>query len=247
MDIKRHIPNSITSLNLLSGSLSVVFSFAGEPRMAVWCILAAAVFDFLDGLAARLLHTSSPIGKELDSLADAVSFGLAPAVMMFLLLGKAWGNTFPAWGPAVPYSTGWLLALPAFLIAVFSALRLAMFNLDERQTTSFIGLPTPANALFICGLSIASTQPGSIIAGWSSSPWFLLLYTLLCSYLLVSELPMFSLKFKSFGLKDHLKVYVFLGLSFVLLLMMGIARLSPVILLYILLSAISRSKQNRLS
>src|SRR5574344_855603 len=139
MNFKKHIPNSITCCNLISGCIATTYAFSGNPKMALLWIIVGAVFDFFDGMSARLLHVSSPIGKELDSLADDITFGLAPASIAFMLLAD-----FPFCLDGV----GRLLPYTAFLIAAFSALRLAKFNLDTRQTTSFIGLPTPANALF---------------------------------------------------------------------------------------------------
>ena len=231
MNPVRHIPNSLTCMNLLSGSVAVICIFSGMHEAAGYCIVAAAVFDFLDGFAARLLHAYSPIGKELDSLADMVSFGLAPSLMMYCLLQNAWG------GPQ-PGTCGWWLSLSALLIAVCSALRLARFNIDTRQATSFIGLPTPACALFIMGL--ARMTPGSGLWGarLTGSPVWLLVCTGVFSWLLVSPLSMFSLKFKSWKLRDNRLVYAFLLLSLLLLVTQGTAGFMPVILLYIALSCI---------
>ena len=139
--MKRHIPNTLTCLNLFSGCLAVVMAFDGQFTLAFAFILLSAVFDFFDGLAARALDAHSPIGKDLDSLADDVSFGVAPASMLFNLLQQM--AVAQSWGGARA-----LLPYVAFLIAIFSALRLAKFNNDSRQTTSFIGLPVPANALY---------------------------------------------------------------------------------------------------
>ena len=141
MSIKKHIPNTITCCNLVSGCIATSFAFGGNPEMALLWIIIGAVFDFFDGMSARLLHVSSPIGKELDSLADDVTFGVAPATIVFSqLFVMEYPGFLEPLRPWLPYA--------AFIIAAFSALRLAKFNLDERQTTSFIGVPTPANALF---------------------------------------------------------------------------------------------------
>ena len=139
--MKKHIPNTITCGNLVSGCIAITFALYGNPSMALLWIVVGAVFDFFDGMTARLLHVSSPIGKELDSLADVVTFGVAPSAMLFFQLGiMEYPSVLESYRNVLPYC--------AFLMAAFSALRLAKFNLDERQTTSFIGLPTPANALF---------------------------------------------------------------------------------------------------
>ena len=185
MQISRHIPNTITSMNLLSGAVGVVFTLEGRMDIAFPLMLAAAVFDFCDGLAARALHAYSPIGKELDSLADLVSFGLLPALMLCKTMA----------GDAPLTTAGWPAFLP-LVIAVFSALRLARFTTDDRQTLYFIGLPTPASAM-VCGslaLYVIRT-PGSALASWVESPYFVPGFTAL-AILLVSEIPMFGMKIK---------------------------------------------------
>ena len=228
----RHIPNGITCLNLFCGCLSIVSSFEGRLAWSAYFIFAAAVFDFFDGFAARRLNAYSDIGKELDSLADAISFGVAPAAVMYALLS----HSVSACGFSVDtYSLGWFISLSAFLIAVFSALRLAKFNIDVRQTDSFIGLPTPANALFICSL-IFITQNNDCFSALVANMYFLLAVTLVFSYLLVAELPLFSLKFKSFDWAKNRIRYTFIGLSALILLILHWAGLAVVILFYILLS-----------
>ena len=211
-NVKKHIPNSITCCNLISGCIAVSYALAGMPRWALIWIIIGAAFDFCDGLSARLLKVSSAIGKELDSLADDVTFGVAPAAIIFYELSVI---DYPAQleflRPYIPYS--------AFIVAAFSALRLAKFNLDERQTTSFIGLPTPANALFWGSFVISQAR-------WLESwPWalpLLLVMVGVSSYLLVCELPMFALKFKHWGWKGNEVKYSFVVLSLFILLTMGI-------------------------
>ncbi len=188
--IIKHIPNTITCLNLLCGCVAVVAALEGFAIMAFALVLLAAVFDFMDGMAARLLKAYSPMGKELDSLADLVSFGLVPAMLVFDVLRDA--------------DLGGMYAYLAFLIAVFSALRLAKFNVDERQTSSFIGLPTPANALFWGGLLTAYHQQ------MVNVPCAVLVLVGVMSILLVCELPLFSLKFKSMKWGDNKLRFVFL-------------------------------------
>ena len=221
----RHVPNTITCLNLFCGCLSIVCSFNGFLQEAAYFIIAAAVFDFFDGFAARWLRAYSAMGKELDSLADMVSFGVAPAAIMYELLSPAVENyELSAW---------W--AIPAFIITVFSALRLAKFNIDTRQNDSFIGLPTPANALFICSLAFVSSSEHHLI--WlTGNPMFLFAVTILFSYLLVAELPLFSLKFKSFDWKNNKIRYIFVSISALMLICLHWAGLAVVILIYIFLS-----------
>lgn len=182
MIIRKAIPDTITSLNLLCGVLGVMFTFNGRPDIAFCMMLAAAVFDFLDGLAARALDAYSDIGKELDSLCDVVSFGVLPALMLYRTMVDLTG-------------AGVFCCLP-LILAVFSALRLAKFNIDERQHGSFLGLPTPASAM-ICGALCCYVfmEPASAPARWCAAPWVLPLLAVALSVLLISELPMFAMKF----------------------------------------------------
>lgn len=228
--IKRHIPNTITCLNLISGCIATYWAFQGNYRMALLFIVIGAVFDFFDGMSARLLHVSSDIGKELDSLADDITFGFAPSAIVFSFLNSQ--------SSIVNYQ---FLPYLAFLIAAFSALRLAKFNLDERQALGFIGLPTPANALFW----------GSLIVSLNLQTWFepyllpeywlyivLALIPISC-YLLVSEIPMFALKFKTWGWKGNEVKYVFLVTCIPLLFLLGISGIAAIIAWYIVLSIIN--------
>jgi CDP-diacylglycerol--serine O-phosphatidyltransferase len=230
--MRRHIPNTITCCNLLSGCVAATYAFEGVYTIAFVCIILGAVFDFFDDLTARALKVSSPIGKELDSLADVVTFGLAPATMVFSWLREcadAHLHMLPAF--VVPFL--------AFLLVAFSALRLAKFNVDERQTSSFIGLPTPANALFWGALVLGSHD--KIV----SSPfgWMLVVaLVLLFSWLLVSEIPMFSLKFKSLAWAPNRIAYIFLLVSLVLLIFLGLNGLSAVIGWYIVLSVLTQKR-----
>lgn len=212
MGIKKHIPNSITCCNLISGCIATTFAFIGDAKLALCWIVIGAVFDFFDGMSARLLNVSSPIGKELDSLADDVTFGVAPATILFSEL-----NVLEYPGPLLGIKD--FIPYVAFLMAAFSALRLAKFNLDERQTTSFIGLPTPANALFWGSLIVSNP---SWIEGTSYSFAILLAMVAISCYLLVSELPMFALKFKHWGWKGNEVKYCFAALSLICLVVFGI-------------------------
>jgi len=188
--MKKHIPNFITCLNLFSGCVAAYLAFSGNYQGAFGAILLAAVFDFLDGFAARLLKAYSPMGKELDSLADMISFGLAPGAIVFSLLTETGINEW------LPYA--------GFLIPVFSGLRLAKFNIDDRQTSSFLGLPVPANAIFWAGMAY-SFSPLLL-----NNLWLFLILIVAFSFLLVSEIPMFSLKFKNVSWKDNQNQYLFL-------------------------------------
>lgn len=214
--ITKHIPNTITSLNLFSGSVGVVMAFQANYQIALACMLLAAVFDFCDGLSARALHAYSSIGKELDSLADVVSFGFLPATMVYQMLTVASDNAY--------------LPFAAYIITVFSALRLAKFNVDERQTSSFIGLATPANAIFWAGLA-ASYHPYA-----EAYPYAVIILILLMSFLLVAEVPFFSLKFKNLKWKDNSIRFIFLIVSVVLLLVLRLDAFMWIILAYILMA-----------
>ena len=224
--IRKHIPNAITCLNLFSGCIAIVFAFQGAYMTAACLIALAAIFDFFDGFAARLLNAYSPLGKELDSLADVVSFGVAPGVMIYSFISD------------LSYTTGRseYLTYLAFLIPVFSALRLAIFNLDERQATSFIGLPTPANALF-WAFGIAGSF--EYVLDTTFDPMIVVAATIFFSWLLVSNLPMFSLKFKHYKWRGNRLRYYFIAGCIVLLIMLGITGLSACILWYIGLSLLS--------
>ena len=203
MSIKKHIPNTITCCNLISGCIATSYAFGGTPEMALLWIIIGATFDFFDGMSARLLHVSSPIGKELDSLADDVTFGVAPATIVF---SQLFVMEYPAFmeplRPVLPYV--------AFIIAAFSALRLAKFNLDERQTSSFIGVPTPANALFWGSLIVFKPF---WFEGYSWSVFAVLALIFITSYLLVCELPLFALKFKQWSIKGNEIKYGFAGFT----------------------------------
>ena len=221
--MKKHIPNTITCCNLISGCIATYFAFMADYPMALLFIVIGAVFDFFDGMTARLLHVSSPIGKELDSLADDITFGFAPSAIVFSYL-----CSFHIHLPFVPFL--------AFIMAAFSALRLAKFNLDERQALGFIGLPTPANALFWGSLIVGL---GDTIATLPYALWLILLGTFVSSYLLISEIPMFALKFKTWGWKGNEVKYIFLLTCIPLLLLLGISGIAVIIAWYVLLSVIT--------
>ncbi len=205
MKIVKHIPNTITSMNLLCGVLGVIATLRGDINIAFCLMLAAAVFDFCDGLSARLLNAYSDLGKQLDSLADMVSFGILPSIMLYKLMETANGESVWCYIPLV--------------IAVFSALRLAKFNIDERQSDNFIGLATPACAM-ICGsfAYYVSIDPSSVMYTWTTTRLFIPVGSVILSLLLVSEIPMFSMKFKKnikAGTPIHKQRVAFFGVIFV--------------------------------
>lgn len=244
MRIKNYIPNFITLLNLFCGCLAIVAAFKYDLTIAAILVFAGGFFDYFDGTAARLLNAKSDIGKELDSLADVVTFGVVPSIIVFQLLNQNISD-FPF------FEKYYFLTYFPFLIALFSAIRLAKFNIDDRQTVSFLGLPTPANAIFwasaplIIYLNKNSMNWGfdiftTYLAGFFQNPYFLIVMTLVMSILLIVEIPLFSLKFKDFKIKNNVFRFIFLILSILLLIFLNVSSLPLIILLYILLSIIQQ-------
>ena len=213
MNIKKHIPNTLTCCNLISGCIATCFAFFHDPELALLWIIIGAVFDFFDGMSARLLHVPSPIGKELDSLADDVTFGVAPSTMLFSQLLVM---DYPSW-----------------------LHRLAKFNLDERQAMGFIGLPTPANALF-WGSLILSAKHWETLSPYMSVALIALM--LVSSWLLIAEIPMFALKFKHWGWKGNELRYSFLITCIPLLIIFREYAFAIIIAWYVVLSVISDAK-----
>lgn len=231
--IKKSIPNTVTCLNLFSGCIASIMAFEAHYELALLFIILSAVFDFFDGMLARALNAYSPIGKDLDSLADSISFGFVPSLIVFSLFKEMYyPSGMECMAPYLPYA--------AFLISIFSVLRLAKFNNDTRQTTSFIGLPVPANALFW----------GSIVAGAheffiseNCHPVYLLVLVCVFSWLLVSEVPMFSLKFKNLSWKDNKVSFLFLIVCIPMLIILSISSFAAIIVWYILLSLFTRKSK----
>jgi len=217
--MKRHIPNAITCANLFSGCIGIVFAFKGDLQTAAYFVILSGIFDFFDGMVARLLNVKSAIGKDLDSLADMVSFGFLPGVIMFQLLKTS------------DYTSEYLPYL-GFFITVFSALRLAKFNNDERQTEDFIGLNTPMNTLFICSLPFIATDYPQVIG----STMLLVAITAITSFLLISEIKIFSLKFSDLSWAKNKIKFIFLIISAVLIAVLQFAAIPFVLVLYISLS-----------
>ncbi|PDH48622.1 MAG: CDP-diacylglycerol--serine O-phosphatidyltransferase [Bacteroidetes bacterium MED-G21] len=225
--MSKHIPNLLTISNLICGCIALYFTFHGKLVFTAYLIGLAAVFDFMDGAAARLLYVSNPIGKELDSLADMVSFGLVPGSVVFHILEE---------GTLSQYS------FMALLIPIFSAYRLAKFNVDENQNENFIGLPTPANCLVFVSIPLITTfNSESTIAYLFEIPEILLIITILMSLALVSRINMFSLKFKNFKFQDNKFRFFLITMSIILLTCLEFSAIPLIILLYILMSIVKRT------
>lgn len=236
------VPNLITLLNLLCGCLAIVFAFDGNLVMSAYLVGIAAVLDFLDGFVARALKQFSPIGKDLDSLADMVTFGVVPGVVVFIMTTR--GIELSKDGFGFLDRNKWMLWTP-FIIPLFSALRLAKFNNDTRQTDSFIGVPTPANSIFFCSIPL--------IANWNThfsgaeypnelilvNPYFLIGASFLMSFLLISEIPLFALKVKGFGWKENKIRYIFLAIALVTIVLLKFIALPLIIVLYVLMSVVN--------
>ncbi|MCV9927478.1 CDP-alcohol phosphatidyltransferase family protein [Flavobacterium sp. LS1R49] len=228
MNIKKHVPNAITLINLFCGCIALVFVSKLNYEMAFYFVCLGIFFDFFDGFFARLFKVSSPLGLQLDSLADMVTSGVVPGFVMFSLLREVSPNEF------FPYL--------GFIITLGSCYRLANFNIDTRQTDSFIGLPTPANALFVLSLPLVLSTYGD--SSWFllevlTNQWILLVISLFSAYILNAEIPLFALKVKKFSLKDNALQIGFLALSLLLLIFFQYLGIPLVIITYILLSVVN--------
>jgi len=244
MAIKRHVPNIITILNLLCGVIAVIFAVQGNLIMAGLFVALGIFFDYFDGLAARALNVKSELGLQLDSLADMVTSGVVPGIVMFQLLVRAlpvsdvpvqeWqasGNWFQWDFPA--------LALIGLLIAAASGYRLAKFNIDDRQTDSFIGLPTPANALLILSLPlIVAFQPHPWAVSLILNEWFLLGLTFLSCYMLNAEIPLFALKFSDWSFQKNKLRYIFIAYSLILIVLLQFIAIPVIIVSYVVVSLV---------
>lgn len=226
MTIKSQIPNSLTLLNLLSGVIGILFVLQGKVESGAYFIFLSAFFDFLDGFAARLLNVAGEIGKQLDSLADLVSFGVLPGFIIFKICES---NTELIW---LPYLT---LILP-----LLSAYRLAKFNIDTRQSDRFIGLPTPANALFFSTLLFLGDK-WEVIDTWIQNPWVMVVLAWIFSILLVSEIPLIALKFKTFSFSSNRFRYGLIGLALLMLAFFGLGGIPLIIVAYLALSMVENA------
>jgi len=234
--LKKHIPNFITTLNLFSGCIGILLAVQNHLEYAAYFIVIAAMFDFMDGMAARLLHVKSEIGKELDSLADVVSFGVLPGIIVYQLMVNS---------PNAPVAGSYvsIFSLIAFIIPVLSAVRLAKFNLDTRQTTSFIGLPVPANALFLGSLPLIQMQARysdsfSWLTAITDNYYILVVIAIGMSLLLVSEIPLFSLKFRNLKFSDNKPQFILVAFAVIEFAVVTFTAVPLIILAYILLSLI---------
>ncbi|NJB81759.1 CDP-alcohol phosphatidyltransferase family protein [Wenyingzhuangia aestuarii] len=242
MKIFKFIPNLLTLLNLLSGCLAVVYAVNNQIQSAVLFVMLGILFDFFDGFAARLLHVQSELGKQLDSLADMVTSGVVPGIVMVQMLLKS-GNSEP-----LTYIDGFenfpFLAMVGFSITLASCYRLANFNIDENQTENFVGLPTPANTLFILSLPLMHVYPEyQYISYIVDNQYVLLLVTVLSCYMLNANIELFALKFKTFAFAENKLKYIFLLLSIVLIVVIKLAAIPAIILMYLLLSTLNNKKK----
>ena len=237
MNIKKHIPNLLTLGNLFCGTLATIFAVEGDLELAGLCIVLGIGFDFFDGFAARLLNVSGELGKQLDSLADMVTSGVAPGLIMMQLLETSQAHSFSnSIENYLPY-VGLLLILAA-------CYRLANFNIDTRQSDSFIGVPTPAMALFVISLPLIGLHSDvTFFTDLVHNNYFLIAVTLLLSYLMNAEIPLFALKFKSFGIKDNVMKYLFLLTSVVLLVLLQFVAIPLIIVLYVVISLTTNLKK----
>jgi CDP-diacylglycerol--serine O-phosphatidyltransferase len=233
--MKKHIPNLLTLLNLLCGCLAIISTFHKTFELTALLLVTAAVFDFFDGFVARLLGVHSELGKQLDSLADMVTFGVVPGFVMYQLIIYAIGSGEAYMAPSEPV---WYLAYAGMLIPLFSAYRLAKFNIDTRQSDQFIGLPTPANALLISFLPLLMIPDGNALSGLLMKPYVLIALCVTQSYLMIAELPMIALKFKNFAWKGNEWRYVLLLLSAIAVLLIKQKAVPFIIILYVVLSLI---------
>ena len=233
----KHLPNALTLANLFCGCCAILHILYWQPETAALFTAGSFVFDYLDGMVARALKVSSPLGKELDSLADVVSFGVVPGAMLYQILAI----------PAVELSGSDMLlvqwhAVPAFILTAFSAFRLGKFNLDTRQTSYFLGLSTPACTVFVMGLTLSIAHNRFGAAEWLSAPGLIYGLIAILSWLLVSEVPMFGMKIKRMDWKSNVLIFVFLALLIGLSILLKELALSAIIVCYIVLSVIQKKK-----
>lgn len=234
----RHIPNLLTLANLFCGCCALLYTFYWHPGVAAFFTACCFLFDYLDGMAARALNVCSPIGKELDSLADVVSFGVVPGAMLYQLLSL----NSPALVPGFSTTLIDFAALPAFVLSAFSALRLAKFNLDTRQTEHFLGLSTPACTVFVLGLALTAHHDLFGLRETLENQWLVYGLIAILSALLVSEIPMFGMKIKGCGLRQYTVHLVFLALFAVFVFFLKALAFSAIIVAYVLGSVMFRDK-----
>ncbi len=241
--IRFAIPSFITCIAILAGCVSITFSSLDNVTLAAYFVITAAVLDFFDGFLARGLKVVSAFGKQLDSLSDVINFGVAPAMIVYRLIYRSLVELEPTsqFNITAPGFSYYVLLNISFLIVIFAAIRLAKFNIDDNQVKSFRGLPTPATALFIASLGIVAENNLNLpFHPLTYNIWFLVILVFVLSVLMVSNIPMFSLKFEDYSLKNNLSRYLFLVVSVALLVLIGFPALSLIVVLYVLLSLVLR-------
>jgi len=241
--MKRHIPNLFTLLNLSCGTTAVVFALEGQWQWSVYLLLAGALFDFLDGMAARLLKAGSDAGKQLDSLSDMVTFGLLPAIFIYAIFKQQF---ILAESDLYPRIVQWLMLISVLIVPSFSAIRLARFNLEDGGHDFFSGLPTPAHALFWTGL-YWQFMDGGLLFGTAVNLYFLWAIMVIMAIHMILPVPMYSLKFTNFRLKGNLVRYILIIISVLILSLTGLPGITLVVLTYILLSLLNLLLQQRVS
>ena len=240
MKLTKYIPNFLTLLNLTSGLLALIYVFKQDWVLVGAFVLSGIFFDFFDGFAARAFKVSSPLGLQLDSLADMVTSGVVPAFTLSFIIARSFGFSLTDF----EWDTQHLLALSGLIVAPASAYRLAKFNIDDRQTSSFIGLPTPANALFIVSLAmIINSDLHPVITNWINRPYVLILVGVLSAYMLNAEIPLFGLKFKDFSFAHNKEKYLIILLTIVLLPLLHLVAIPLIIILYVLISLLVESRK----
>lgn len=245
--MSRHIPNLLTLSNLFFGCCALMFTLNDEPVIAAWLILGCFICDYADGMTARALGISSPLGKQLDSLADVVSFGVVPAAMLHQMLVEGGAcremeNVPDGFLPAEWYYHTCLAALPAFILAMFAAMRLGKFNIDSRQSKYFIGLSTPACTVFVMGLALAAHHNRFGLIEIIENQWLIYALVFLLSWLMNCEIPMFGMKIKSFDLRSNAFSIIFLAVFSVLYFLLKELAFSAVIVFYIVSSVFFKNK-----
>lgn len=243
MNVKKYIPNLLTLGNLLCGTIATIFAIKGDFFATAILVMLGILFDFFDGFAARMLKVQGELGKQLDSLADMVTSGVVPGIVMMQMLVNALDIDAVGYFGVDEYgATGSNLPYLGLLLTLGAGYRLAKFNIDERQSDSFIGVPTPAMSLFVISLPlIAQFDKESFLIGFIENQYFLILITILFTYLMNAEIPLFSLKFKNFYFKDNVIKYVFLTLSIILIITLKIVAIPMIILSYVVLSIVNNS------
>jgi CDP-diacylglycerol---serine O-phosphatidyltransferase len=246
MTFKRHIPNLLTLLNLLSGTIAVILAVEGELILAAYFVFLGIFLDFFDGFAARLLNVQGELGKQLDSLADVVTSGVVPGIVLFKLLETKTAQ-LTIFSQQITWESTKVAYIPflGLLVTLAAAYRLAKFNIDERQTSSFIGLPTPAASLVVLSLPLILAYSSLEFAiNLIENKWFLIGLTFLLSILMNAEIPLFSLKFKNYSWKNNKVKYVFIMLTALLCVLFQFVAIPMVILLYVLMAIVFKSKNS---